>query len=125
MTEKKQELLVPSEYQFSSELISFPITIDGNPYTVKEATSDAVAEWRNSQMRGMKLSDGKVSGLSEVGQSEIVLVAHCVYDDRNDGNHVPIHVVKGWPDRITSVLFDRIKEISNLDKKVNSEATKN
>jgi hypothetical protein len=95
-----------------------PVTVDyfigGKPFQLREATSDGAAKFRNAAAGTARITDGKVSGVGNVGDLEPLLVSLCLFD--GDGKPVPLSVVRQWPGRVVRKLFDKAKTISGLDE---------
>ena len=101
--------------EFSLALSSIDVTIDGRHYTLKEATADVAAKWRNTILRSAKISqDGKLQSMEDVAYSEPFLVSMCLYDEKGP---VPVQIVRSWPARVVKALFEEAKKLGDLDEK--------
>lgn len=90
-----------------------PVKINGVEYLLKEATGDAVCQYRNATIKSMKFSDqGKATGFDGVADSEPLLVSLCLFN--SEGNNVDIATVRKWPAHVMKALFNKAKEISDL-----------
>lgn len=121
-------------------LTKIPVRYQGKDYLLVEALGDAVATWRNAQLRGTTMqqigdSDTRTIALGGMADSEPLLVHLCLFTPDKDGNlildkegnvvlqrRVSLHIVKNWPNRILSRLFEKAKEISGLDQTETAEA---
>lgn len=100
--------------------IALPVRVKGKDYLLREATGDAVAKWRNAQLRATRLGgDGKPASIDGLADAEPLLVSLCLFEVGQGGKELPVSVqtVRSWPGRITSALFARAKEISELEEK--------
>lgn len=84
---------------------------DGARYVLREASADAAIRYRELNLRARRLEDGKLVGWTgEMVQSDVVLVAHCLYRTDAAGNRtgvtVPVELVRGWPDQVQAKLYD-------------------
>jgi hypothetical protein len=97
-------------------------------YIIREASSDAAVKFRNASLKAAKMVDGKLSGMDGLADAEPLLVSLCVFEadtrgiiSRDSQGHpipVTLQTVRGWPNRVQKLCFDKIKEISDgLDEK--------
>lgn len=97
------------------ELHTEPVYIGDAVFTLKEATIGAAAKYRNALLECATIGpDGKPSKFSGMADVEPLLVSLCLFDA--DGNGVPLSTVNEWPSRIVKQLFNRIKDVSDLDE---------
>ncbi len=96
--------------------IEIPVTgPDQRSYVLKEASGEAAAKYRNAILGCTRLSpEGKVSSVQGVASVEALLVASCLYNDK--GSLVQRSVIDKWPSRVVKKLFEKAKEISELDE---------
>lgn len=106
-----------------------PVKIQGKKYVLREATGDAVCKWRNSMMKSTRLSnDGKVTSMDGMADSEPLLVSLCLFElyEKVNGSQgerqVDVKTVRSWPARIQKSLFDKLKQMSQLDEKETKES---
>lgn len=100
--------------------IEVTVQIGSIRYTLREATSEAAARYRNHVMASTTFgSDGKPTGVRGLGDLQPLLVHLCLFIEGTD-NHVPLDMVKGWPERIVKPIFERAKEISELSEEEES-----
>lgn len=104
---------------------------DGRKLILQEATGEAVATWRDAMMKLANVVDGEVSSIDGLHATESLLVSLCLFETtpltdpdgpitiRKDVNgdpfSVPQKTIQGWPNRIQKALFEKIKEISDLE----------
>lgn len=101
--------------------IELPVTIGEKKYVLREADEETAAIFSNARLKGVQLDDGKVTGLPEdLAGVQSLLVSRCLFPYNVDGKAantpVPRDVVKSWPSRIVKPLFEKAKEISELDE---------
>lgn len=98
--------------------IEIPVSIGVKQYVLCEATGTAGVAFNNARTKGIKFSnEGKPNSISGVADVEPLLVSLCLFETVEGGRKpVPITTVQSWPYRVMKDLFDRAKEISNLDE---------
>lgn len=110
-----------NEFDFSDLTpVEIPVKYQGVEYILTEADGAAAAKYRASMLKGMEISvddEGNrttkhIAGISEV---QPLLVSLCL-KDKVSGTRVPLETVKTWSERIIRKLFDKAKEISELDE---------
>ncbi len=123
--------------QFDSlELIEIPVTVGSVKYVLREADEGAVKEFRNAQLRGVRLEDGKAVGLpDDMAGGQSLLVSRCLYrlneSDVPFPNPVPEREITGytdaqgkrrpgWPSRIVKPLFEKVKKISEIHERADT-----
>lgn len=104
---------------------SVRVTLAGEPYLLREASEDAACRFHNAAMRAAKMSDGKVTGVDGVADSEPILVAGCLFKlvkvkGRDVEQPVSLQFVRDLPARVVKPLFERAKRISGLDEEPES-----
>lgn len=115
-------LNVADEMLFNDiEIISVPIQIKGIKYKLVEASAEVAAKYRNKAMSGTTFSDGRPTGVSGLGDLQILLVSLCLYQVTVKGveealSPVSEEFVKKLPDRILKPIFERAKLISELNE---------
>ena len=100
---------------------------DGKSYILREAFGDAVAQFNNARGRCMRFEDGGVSSVDGQGNLELYLVSLCLFNVKEDGSpnlesNVSRGVLGRWPARVIKPLFDKSKEISEIDMDDNLES---
>lgn len=112
------------ELNFSTTPVEVPVTIDNKKYILREATGDAVTKWKNLIMSKAKLGpDGKPIAYQAMADCEPILVSYCLVE-KNNNTPVSVETIRSWPNRVQSALFEKAKEISEVDVE-NEEAAKN
>lgn len=106
-----------TELSFDSlELIEQPVRIEGKLYKLREASGAAACKYRDALLSQTELgADGKAGKIKVNTETEPLLVSLCLFDP--EGNPVPLATVMGWPSRVIKQLYNRAKEISELDEK--------
>lgn len=106
------------------EVIEIPFKYQGKQYVLVEADEDTAAAYRNASVRGAKILDGKLVGLpTDVAGVQSLLVAGCLRLVDGNGMRQPVEreTVKRWPSRVVKPLFNKAKEISELDEEDETE----
>lgn len=106
---------------FDLSVTEIPVKIGDVEYTLKEASGDASIKYRNMVMGRVKMLDGKPSQMDNLADSEPFLVHLCLFD--SEGKNVPINIIRSWPARIQKSLFEKAKEISQLDEEDEDDET--
>lgn len=114
-----------------TETITIPVRIkdkDGvvREYELREATGDIACRWRNAIFARTELGpNGKPKSLGNIADTEPILVSLCLFDTKTN-NNVSVQTVRSWPSKIQKSLFEKIKEISDLeDDEVTNDDVKN
>jgi len=95
--------------------IEIPYKIGGKIYTLKEASGDAACAYRNALFKNTELGpDGKARKIGNMADTEPLLVSWCLYDA--NGHRVAVQGVRNWPAKVVKTLFEKAKEISNLEE---------
>ncbi len=116
MSKKKPKQEQQDELNFDLEFVVIPVTIGGVKYELREANGDATCRWRNSILNKTKLNDaGKAESIHNIADTEPILVSLCLFPLGKKKN-VPVETVRSWPNRVQKKLFEKIKEISELDE---------
>lgn len=101
--------------------IKIPVTIAGRSLFLREASGGVVVKYRTALLKGMTLDEnGRPSQVPNAADAEPVLVAGCLVDE-NDVS-VGETFVKNLPNKQMKILFDRAKEISDIDEDVTVES---
>lgn len=91
------------------------VRVSKKEYLLREPSAGDGHKYRSSRMKGGRLvDDGKTVVLGDPGESEILLVSLCLREVLPDGKEKSVEqgTVRGWPDRVTSSLFQEIKDRS-------------
>lgn len=102
------------------ELISIPVRIGGEDFVLREATAEAAGKYHDAIIKSTRMSDGKITGSDGLGGVEPLLVSLCLFRAAKSGRQeeaVSLIEVRSWPTRVVKPLFERVKEISELDAK--------
>ena len=107
-------------------------SFEGKDYILNEPDEAAEVRFRLQQVKSSKLVDGKVVlELSErVRESQTQFVADCLsagdgtpvkdFADLKDKDGKPIKdvlsLVRSWPSRLTAKLFEKAKEMGDMDR---------
>ncbi len=103
--------------------IEIPATIGDKSYVLREATGNVACRYRNALLACTQLGpEGKPSKITGMADVEPLLVSLCMFEDGT--KPVPQATVRAWPNRIVKSLFDRVKEISDLDEDDSLEGLK-
>lgn len=89
----------------------------GGKYVLREASAEAVRQYRRVLSEGMRIQDQKVAGMSSVGELETVLVAACLFPNTKDGvddHPVSPDFVRGLQNRIVSKLYSWVRQNSDM-----------
>ena len=105
--------------------VEVSVTVGDKQYTLREATGDAACRYRNALLKCTELGpEGKPVRVIGMADVEPLLVSLCLFNEQNKPVHV--NTVRSWPARIQKALFEKTKEISNLDdEEEDEEAVKN
>lgn len=101
--------------ELSTKLNEEQVKLDGKSYSLRQATGEAAETYRNAVLSATKLSNGKVSSVAGLASTESLLVSLCLFD--SEGNAVHVKEIRKWPNPTVKALYDRAKEISDLDEK--------
>ena len=98
------------------------VTISGKEYVVREATAQAVIDYKNATFGAVRLSpEGKPAALEGLGGIDLGLLASCLFEvsHTKDGSTVEkpvaLGVIRRWPNRVTEPLVKLVKRISELE----------
>lgn len=96
-------------------LIEVPYRIGGNDYVLKEADGEATCAYRNAVFKATELGpDGTPVRIRNMADVEPLLVSLCLFNE--DGRRIDQNFIRKWPNRIQKALYDKVKEISQLDE---------
>ncbi len=116
---------MPREMSFDLTVTEVPVTISGEKYVLREASGDAACRYQNAQVACMRMTDGQVSKVTAIADTQPLLVSLCllklVQKPDSDGVEkrlVSISTVRSWPSRVVKDLFETAKEISGLEEAV-------
>lgn len=125
------------------EPIRIPVKVFGKWYALCEASEKAATDYQNASISAVNLDFSSIDAsspeaiqdsikrnvkgfdISKMGSAKSILVAGCLFECEYDevkkefvsiGNNIDISIVESWPSRYTKPLFEKAKEISELDK---------
>lgn len=125
------------------EPIRIPVRVLGKWYALCEASEKVATEYQNASISAVNLNFSDIDATSptaiqeslkknvkgfdvnKMGTAKAILIAGCLFECTYDeaagkitevGDNVPASLVESWPSRYTKVLFEKAKEISELDK---------
>lgn len=102
------------------EEVTIPVHVKGEAYTLREASGRAAGKYRNACLECTTIGpDGKPTGFHNVADVEPLLVSLCLFDE--NGRNVPQARIEQWPSRVQKALFNKAKEISDLDEGISAE----
>jgi hypothetical protein len=102
------------------EPICISVRYKGVEYILKEASEGSACKYRNATLNAYRTDEqGKVIGYAGLADAEPLLVSECLFT--TDDKRVPLETIRTWPARIVSPLFEKAKEISNLDERGSDE----
>ena len=115
---------------FDLSVREVPVGILGKRYLLREASEGAAARYRNAMLKATKLGpDGKPISLDGMADAAPLLVSLClfeVYEHQGVSKDRPVllSTVVSWPSRVVKPLFEKAKEISELDEDETEETLK-
>ena len=111
MSEQNGDLL------FDDQTREQPFEFRGKKYVLREADEGTAAKWDNAKMRGAVMEGGKMLKMpDDLPGSARVLVAGCCFESLDDGKERRLteQEIANWPARVVRPLFERAKELSDL-----------
>lgn len=125
-----------NEFNFSSlEVIEIPVVgPDNKPYVLREASGDVVAKFNNARGRCVEFQEKGIHKMHGGGDLEAFLVSLCLFHAARDSNNEEVDMdhpelwtadtkkpltamtIRSWPGKVVKVLFDKAKEISEIDE---------
>ncbi len=111
-------------------LIEIPVSVDGKDFILREADGDTAKKYQNALLGSFTLGpEGKPSKIAGLANVEPMLVSLCLFPVDANGNtskqHVQESVVGKWPSRVVKKLYEKAKEISEIDKTEDDKTVKN
>jgi hypothetical protein len=107
---------------FDLQLVEVQVRVGGEDYILREANGEAARQYRNAALTGTEMDHDDSSGKSTIrniqgaAAVESLLVSLCLFYKSDPNKHVERRKIEGWPARVTRQLFDKAKEISQLDE---------
>lgn len=105
--------------------VEIPVKIGGKNYILREADGAAAVQYRNAMLSCTQIgTDGKPSSVKGMAGTEPLLVSLCLLTNEPSETRraVMIDEVKAWPYRIQKGLYDKAKEISELEEEDTEES---
>ena len=113
----------------TSEEVSVLVHYKGEDYLLTAASGTSASKYKNKQISGVTLKDGKPQKMQGVADADLLLLSCCLYEtiaggevsDENPkglqaGRLVGITIIGSWPNRVVEPLVTRLKRISDLDE---------
>lgn len=101
---------------FTADIVEVPVTIGDKRYILREANGEAAIQYKNALAKATVFKDGKVTSIAGINDAEPLLVSLCLFNE--DGSSVHVKIVRNFKNSTLEALFDKAKEISNLDTPV-------
>jgi len=104
----------------------FSLPRSTSKFVLKEPSAAGKATFRDAQLACVTSRDeDKLYFGAGIAKTELVLVRECLFEVLESGEHRPVskEFVEGLPDRVTSKLYDAIKEMEKVDPKASSIVT--
>lgn len=101
-----------SKLTLKTESVTGP---DGRPYLLRGASAAAAVQFREANLRGQVMEDGKLVRLQGLVESEPLLVSLCLFSLDEAGKPdapVPVQVIKGWPVEVMKTLYEWVVDNS-------------
>ena len=102
------------------------VRIGSQEYKLMEPSEAAASRWRNALLAAAKVGpDGKIVGMGNYADTSVLLVSSCLFkkskavDPEGRPQYVPVGVqeLKTWPARHMTKLFEKCKELGELNEK--------
>lgn len=99
------------------DLREVEVVIKNVNYILREADGATAAKYRSAAVQGSRFSQKTKDVLvgPGIGDVELVLLSGCLLFKEN-GRRVPEGTIRAWPSRIITQLFNRAKQISELEE---------
>jgi hypothetical protein len=66
--------------------VEIPVTLPGGKrYILREASAGEIKTWRNAMQRSIKMTDGKITGATNMADNDVLLVGLCLHPCNADG----------------------------------------
>lgn len=100
--------------------IEEPVPIGKDNFILKEASGDVAIKHRNAIIACSKMTDGKITGIKGLPETETKLVSMCLFwncpeNEKLHNKEVSEAIIRSWPQRVQKALYKRIKDISEMD----------
>ena len=91
-------------------------------YRLREATEAIIIKWRNINLKGAKLRDGKLVSMEGAASGEPVLVSLCLFEvDGDKEKPVKIDTIMSWRGVIVQDMYKWIAKVSGLAEEQETE----
>lgn len=101
------------------------LTINGKAYSLRECDEDGRRQWQNAKYRASRLTDGKLTSIEGMADTDSLLVSLCLFEQvGNSGDNfrpVPLQNVRKWPPRVVKRLYEAAVQMSELDQEETAE----
>ncbi len=109
--------------KFSLDTIQIPVEIGDKEFVLREASGDTACKFTNARMAcGQMGPDNTIASWRNIADTEPLLVSLCLFEiERGEDGSITqekptqISQIRKWPSRITKELYDKAKEISDID----------
>ncbi len=110
-----------TDFNFSAEPVKIPVTINGNPYVLREASEDAYTAYRNVSAKSIKHNEDGGAYFDGGQEADTLLLQRCLFEVLKNSSGdveqpVKLDFVRGLPRRITKTLYLKLREMSGLDE---------
>jgi hypothetical protein len=106
--------------------VEVSVTVGRVTYVLREASYAVKKQYRNAQMRAVRMVDGKMTGLDGAMEADPLLLAGCLFETDNEGKAtnrtVDVRLLHSWPARVVEPLVAEAKRLSNIDQDETREA---
>jgi hypothetical protein len=104
----------------SLELTEVKVKLNGKPHIIVSADGETATEYRNMALKHVIMRDSQIEGkLHGLAESEPFLVSRCVFllGPKDERTPYTLDVVKKWNSSAIKKLYNKIREISDLEEK--------
>lgn len=108
-----------------------PVRYRGEEYVLVEPDEATAVKYRNRQVSSVRVEDGKMAGVSGVGELQAFLVSLCLFrltpgDERKPGRSpVSYETVMGWQAKVVRQLHARAVKLGDLEERETQASLKN
>lgn len=105
----------PTELNFSLEIATRPVCIEGENYTLKELDGKSRDKYMANLSKRMRTDAKGKSTVKDFEGIQATLISMSLFKDGED-LPVPVAVVQTWPGQVVATLHEAAKALSGLDK---------
>lgn len=102
--------------EFTTTLQKIEVTIDGNPYTLKEMDGTRRGQYQTQLSKRTETTGSgknvKVT-IKDMGGMQEELLAFCLFD--KNGAPVPAETILKWPSRVSDALYKEAQALNGLE----------